>query len=63
MVAAGSVTFPLRHRGLATVLVLATWDLGQLIGAPTAGAVLQYSPLAGLPPYPTMFLTMAACWR
>ena len=26
VVAAGSVTFPLRNRGLATVLVLATWD-------------------------------------
>ena len=60
VVAAGSRTFPLRHRGLATVLVLATWDIGLLVGAPTAGAVLKYSRLAGLPPYPTMFLTMAA---
>jgi MFS family permease len=60
VVAAGSVTFPLQHRGLATVLVLATWDLGLLLGSPTAGAVLRYSPRAGLPPYPTMFVTMAA---
>lgn len=60
VVAAGSSTFPLRHRGLATVLVLATWDLGVLAGSPTAGAMLKYSRLAGLPPYPTMFLTMAA---
>ena len=59
VMAAGSVTFPARHRGLATVLVLAASDLGQLIGAPTAGAVLRYSQPAGLPPYPTMFLTMA----
>ncbi len=59
VVAAGSVTFPLEHRGLATVLVLATWDLGLLVGSPTAGAVLKYSPLVGLPPYPTMFVTMA----
>ena len=40
--------------------MLATWDAGQLVGAPTAGAVLRYSPLAGLPPYPTMFLVMTA---
>ena len=59
VVAAGSVTFPLRHRGLATLLVLAALDVGQLVGAPMAGAVLQYSETAGLPPYPTMFLTMA----
>jgi MFS family permease len=59
VVAAGSATFPGRHRGLATLLVLATLDVGQLLGAPTAGAVLRYSRPAGLPPYPTMFLTMA----
>ena len=29
------------------------------MGAPIAGAVLEYSSSAGLPPYPTMFLTMA----
>jgi MFS family permease len=59
VVAAGSATFPLRHRGLATLLVLAVYDIGQLIGAPMAGATLTYSPSAGLEPYPTMFLSMA----
>ncbi len=59
VVAAGSATFPRRNRGLATVLVLATWDLGLLIGSPLAGAVLKYSPRFGLPAYPTMFLTVA----
>jgi MFS family permease len=59
VVAAGNATFPVRHRGLATVLVLAACDVGQLTGAPTAGAILRYSQPAGLPPYPTMFLTMA----
>jgi hypothetical protein len=34
-------------------------DAGQLIGAPMAGAVLEYSASVGLPPYPTMFLTIA----
>ena len=60
IVAAGSITFPKCHRGLATVLILAMWDLGLLIGSPTAGAVLSTSRSVGLPPYPTMFLTMAA---
>lgn len=59
IVAAGSITFPRQHRGLATVLVLAMWDMGLLIGSPTAGAVLSTSRSAGWPPYPTMFLTMA----
>ena len=59
VVAASGLAFPAQNRGLATVLVLAANDLGQLVGAPTAGAVLQYSNLAGLPPYPTMFLLMA----
>ena len=59
VLAVGVAAFPARHRGLATLLVLASLDLGQLVGAPIAGAVLEYSSSAGLPPYPTMFLTMA----
>lgn len=59
VIAAGSVSFPARHRGLATVLVLASSDFGQLIGAPATGIVLSFSRTHGLPPYPTMFLTMA----
>ena len=60
VIAAGNVTFPARHRGLATLLVLAAFDLGQLCGAPMAGAVLRFSPSLGMPSYPTMFLMMAA---
>lgn len=59
VVAAGSVTFPLANRGLATLLVLAAWDAGTLIGAPTAGAIIRLSRRLGLPPYPTMFITIA----
>ena len=59
VVVAGSVTFPPQHRGLATLLVLAVWDLGILVVSPSAGAILEYSGLVGLAPYPTMFLTMA----
>lgn len=60
VMAAGSLTFPGRYRGLATVLILATSDLGQLIGAPATGIVLRLSRINNLPPYPTMFITMAA---
>ena len=59
VVAAGSVAFPPQNRGLATVLMLAMWDLGLLVGSPSAGAILNFSPWIGLPAYPTMFLTMA----
>jgi MFS family permease len=60
VVAAGSVAFPPKHRGLATVILLAAWDFGLVIASPTVGVVLKYSESLGLPPYPTMFLAMAA---
>lgn len=60
VMAAGNLSFPARHRGLATVLILAASDVGTLLGAPAAGAVLKYAQPAGLPPYPTMFVTMSA---
>lgn len=59
IVAAGAVSFPAENRGLATVLVLATWDIGVFVGSPAAGALLQYSPAFGLSPYPTMLCTIA----
>ena len=59
VVAAGSRSFPAGNRGMATLLMLATWDVGRLIGAPTAGATLRIARLTGLPPYPTMFITAA----
>ena len=59
VIAAGSVTFPRRHRGLATVLILAAWDLGLLVASPTAGVILSSSAAFALPPYPTMFLSIA----
>jgi MFS family permease len=59
VVAAGSVTFPPQNRGLVTVLLLAAWDFGLVIASPAVGAMLKYSAAAGLPPYPTMFFSMA----
>ncbi len=60
IVTASSGPFPSRYRGLATTLILAAFDLGQVVGAPAAGAVLHYSQALGWPSYPSMFAGMAA---
>lgn len=59
VVAIGTRRFPVEHRGLGTIIMLATWDAGQLIGAPLVGGLLTASAWAGLPPYPTTFATTA----
>lgn len=59
VLAGGSSAFPGRNRGLGTTLMLAMFDLGNLIGNPTAGGLLRLARLTGLPPYPTMFLVIA----
>lgn len=58
--ATGTGAFPMRYRGLGTMVILAAFDAGQLVGAPFAGAVIHCSGLVGLPRYPTLFVTMAA---
>jgi MFS family permease len=58
--AAGTSTFPYRYRGLGTMVILATFDVGILLGAPLVGEILHFSSAVGLPRYPTMFATMAA---
>ncbi len=60
VVAGGTTTFPQRYRGLGTTLVLGTFDLGNLIGMPLAGGLVDAAAYLGLPPYPTMFLSFAA---
>lgn len=60
VIAAGSEAFPIRHRGLATALVLATFDIGTLVGAPIAGAILSYAGWVSLPAFPAMFVGVAA---
>jgi MFS family permease len=59
LIAAGSTVFPRSHRGFATVLMLATWDLGLLVASPIAGVILKYSRAISLPSYPAMFLSIA----
>ncbi|MBN2580307.1 MAG: MFS transporter [Pirellulales bacterium] len=59
-VAASTLSFPERCRGLGTMLILAAFDVGVLVGTPLAGAIVEYSGPAGLAPYPTMFVAMAS---
>jgi MFS family permease len=59
VMAAGSTAFPVCHRGLGTTLVLIAFDVGLLFGSPLAGILLDYSPMFGLPRYPTMFIVTA----
>lgn len=57
--AAGASTFPNRHRGLAITLSLATFDIGQLLGAPVLGLILHHAGSFGLSSYPAMFTATA----
>lgn len=59
VVATGSTAFPNRYRGLGTTVMLASIDMGTFVGAPLIGTILSKSKAFGLPPYPTMFLTLA----
>lgn len=59
VVAGGSSSFPVRYRGLGTTLVLAMFDLGNLLGAPTAGIILHVSGQLGLPRYSVMFFVVS----
>jgi MFS family permease len=56
----GSLAFPTRYRGLATTLMLAMFDLGNLVGQPAVGSLLKLAEHMGWPPYPTMYLSVAA---
>lgn len=57
--AEGCSPFPPRYRGLGTSLMLATYDLGQLLGAPIAGGIVHFSTQQGWPAYPVMFMSVA----
>lgn len=59
VMAGGSITFPQRYRGLGTTLILSMFDLGNFVGMPLAGTIVELAGGFGLPPYPTMFLTIA----
>lgn len=59
VIAGGSSSFPIRNRGTGTTLMLATFDLGNLIGGPLIGGLLRVAENARQPRYPVMFLCLA----
>lgn len=59
VVAGGSVSFPQRYRGLGTTLLLAMFDLGNLVGQPTFGAVWDVATHFGLSGFRVAFVTSA----
>jgi MFS family permease len=59
-VAGGSGAFPLRYRGVGTTLMLAMFDLGNLVGMPAVGEMLRWYHRLGWPAYPAMFVTASS---
>lgn len=59
IVAGGSGVFPLRLRGLGTTVMLAMFDVGNLVGAPTIGGILYVAEKMGMNPFSTMFVCVA----
>ncbi len=57
---AGSTCFPPRFRGVGVALVLAMFDLGNLIGAPLGGSLHAMAGRFELSPWPIVFTTFAA---
>lgn len=60
VVAGGSTAFPRRYRGTGTNLMLASLDIGSLIGFPIEGGIVSWADGQGWPGYPTMFAVLAA---
>ncbi len=59
IVAESGIPYPPQYRGLAMTLILAAFDVGQMLGAPAAGAILHASQALGLPSYPALFVITA----
>ncbi|HWC90399.1 MAG TPA: MFS transporter [Pirellulales bacterium] len=59
VVAGGSTAFPARYRGLGTAVMLAMFDVGNVIGPPAFGAVWQLAELCGWGPFQTAFFAAA----
>ena len=59
VVAGGTSIYPRRFHGVGTTFILATLDVGSLIGMPLAGSVLALARDWGQPPYVVLFLVVA----
>lgn len=60
VVASGCYAFPTRYRGLATTLILAMFDTGNLIGRPILGQTVAFFESWGWDGYRVMFVGVAA---
>jgi MFS family permease len=60
VIGGGSISFPARFRGLGATLMFTMFDLGNVVGQPAVGGILELARQRSLPAYPTMFLIMAA---
>ena len=59
VVASGCYAFPMRYRGLATTLILAMFDTGNLLGRPVLGQAVSYFETWGWDGYRVMFVGVA----
>jgi hypothetical protein len=59
VVAGGSTAFPARYRGLGTAVMLAMFDVGNVIGPPAFGAIWQLAEVWGWGPFQTAFFAAA----
>jgi hypothetical protein len=59
VVGGGSGEFPRQFRGTGTILMLAMFDVGSLIGQPCVGSIIEAAKRVGMPPYATMFTAVA----
>lgn len=60
VVGGGSGVFPTPYRGTGTVLMLAMFDVGNMIGQPCVGSIIETAKHFGMAPYATMFVTVAS---
>jgi MFS family permease len=60
VVGAGSGVFPSRFRGTGTILMLAMFDVGNMIGQPCVGSIIETAKHLQMPPYDTMFIAVAS---
>jgi hypothetical protein len=55
VIAGGNAAFPVRYRGISTTLMLAMFDVGNLVGQPSMGGLIELARRLGLPPYGILF--------
>ena len=60
VVGAGSGVFPAPFRGTGTILMLAMFDVGNMIGQPCVGSIIETAKHFQMPPYATMFIAVAS---